>query len=60
MPESKDAKKIMSKMKSKYGKKEGERIYYATANKQGRDFADFHKEEFSRKLDEALDQLESR
>lgn len=45
MPETKGAKKVLSKMQGKYGKKKGEKIYYSTANKQGRDFASFHKEE---------------
>jgi hypothetical protein len=27
--------KVMSSMKSRYGNKEGERVFYATANKRG-------------------------
>ena len=34
----------MDKMKDQYGDKEGEKVYYATANKQGRDEKTFKKE----------------
>lgn len=44
MPETKGAKKVMKKMQDQYGKKAGERVYYATANKQGRSKANFKKE----------------
>lgn len=44
MPETKGAKKVFRKMQGEYGKKAGERIYYATANKQGRSKASFKKE----------------
>jgi len=43
MPKTKSAKKVMKKFKDKYGK-DGESIYYATANKQGRDEKSFKKE----------------
>ena len=54
MPKTKSAKKVMSKMKDKYGDKEGERIYYATANKQGRDEKSFKKESFEQRLERRL------
>lgn len=43
MPKTKGAKKVMKKFKDQYGK-DGENIYYATANKQGRDEKSFKKE----------------
>ena len=43
MPKTKGAKKAMKNFKDQYGD-EGESIYYATANKQGRDKKTFHKE----------------
>lgn len=33
MPLTKKGKKIMSSMKSQYGEKEGERVFYASKNK---------------------------
>jgi hypothetical protein len=47
--------KIISKFQKKYGKKKGKNIYYATANKQGRDPETFHKESFSEKLGKILE-----
>lgn len=44
MPKSKSAKSIMTKMKEKYGEEEGEKIFYAIANKQGRDPDTYKKE----------------
>jgi len=44
MPKTEKAKEVLQKMKDKYGEEEGERIYYATANKQGRDEKTFEKE----------------
>jgi hypothetical protein len=44
MPLSKTAKGIKKKFKDKYGEKQGERFYYATANKQGRKPETFKKE----------------
>jgi hypothetical protein len=44
MPKSKTARKIMNKMKDKYGEKEGEKVYYATAKKQNRDEKTYKKE----------------
>ena len=41
MPETKGAKKILHKMEKEYGKKEGIKVYYATANKQERSFSNF-------------------
>lgn len=46
MPKSKSAKKILQKMKDKYGTEDGTRIFYATANKQDRDPDTFKKESF--------------
>ena len=43
MPKSKGAEKVMAAMKAEYGDKKGESIYYATANKQGRDERTFKK-----------------
>lgn len=54
MPKTKGAKKVMAKMKDKYGDKKGEQIYYATANKQGRDEKSFKKESFEAHLDNLL------
>lgn len=36
MPIKGDAKKVKKSMEGQYGKEEGERVFYATANKQGR------------------------
>ena len=36
MPIVGDAKKVLKDMKERYGEKEGERVFYATANKQNR------------------------
>jgi sarcosine oxidase delta subunit len=36
MPIVGDAKKVKKSMEKQYGKKEGERVFYATANKEGR------------------------
>lgn len=44
MPKTASGKKAMKKFKKQYGDKEGEKIYYATANKQGRDEKSFKKE----------------
>jgi len=44
VPETKGAKRVMAAMKQEYGAKRGERIYYATANKQNRRFSDFHRD----------------
>ena len=35
--------KIIRKFQKKYGAKKGKQVYYATANKQGRDPETFHK-----------------
>jgi len=35
MPKSKRGRQIMSQFKRQYGKKKGERVAYATAQKQG-------------------------
>ena len=58
MPKTKKAEDILQKFKDEYGEEEGERIYYATANKQGRDEKTFRKEAstFEKEL---LDLLES-
>jgi len=37
-------KEIIKKFQKRYGKKRGKQIYYATAEKQGRDPETFHKE----------------
>ena len=44
MPKSADAKKVLKKFKDQYGFEQGEKVYYATANKQGRDPDTFKKE----------------
>ena len=46
MPKSRSAKKILQRMKDKYGSEQGERVFYATANKQGRDPDTYKKESF--------------
>lgn len=43
MPKTKSGKKVLAKMRKKYGKKRGEEIYYATAAKQGRSERSFKK-----------------
>lgn len=36
MPITGDAAKVKAEMEKQYGKEKGERVFYATANKQGR------------------------
>lgn len=55
MPLRKTAKKVMSKMKKKYGDKKGKQIFYATANKQGRKPETWAQESFENKLKEILE-----
>ena len=43
MPKSAGAKKVMAEMIGEYGPKKGKQVYYATANKQGRDERTFKK-----------------
>lgn len=54
-------KNIIRKFQKRYGKKRGKSIYYATANKQGRDPETFRKEsmdrDFGEKLEEALQHI---
>jgi len=53
-------KDIIRKFQKKYGKKRGKSIYYATANKQGRNPETFRKESkdrFDQMLDEALEHI---
>lgn len=49
---------VLGKFKDQYGKKQGEKIYYATANKQGRNPETFHmKEGQFRKLSDVFTNL---
>ncbi len=51
-------KEIISKFQKQYGKKKGKQIYYATANKQGRNPETFKKESFDKRLDAVLEMFE--
>lgn len=42
-------KEIISKFQKKYGKKKGKSVYYATANKEGRDPETFKKKKTRKK-----------
>jgi len=44
MPKTKSAKEALKNFKDQYGEEEGERIYYSTAKKQGRNPDTFKKE----------------
>jgi hypothetical protein len=50
---------IISKFQKQYGKKKGKQVYYATANKQGRNPETFKKESFDRRLDAVLEMFGS-
>lgn len=49
---------IINKFKDQYGDEKGEQIYYATANKQGRNTETFKKEESAMEKEPTLEELE--
>lgn len=36
MPLTKEGRKVLARMRKTYGKRKGEQVFYATANKQGK------------------------
>lgn len=57
MPIVGDAKKVHSSMVEQYGREKGERIFYATANKQGRKAENWKKKSAQEKLADLLDRI---